>query len=159
MSIEKTLVLVKPDGVQRRLVGDVISRLERKGLQLLAAKFSWLTDEILRDHYSHLLDKPFFPEIAAFMQKAPVFISCWGGIDAVSTVRSLCGITKARDAQPGTIRGDFAMSIQANIVHASDSVEAAQGELMRFFAPSEILLFDDHLKDYVYSKSEQEFAL
>jgi nucleoside-diphosphate kinase len=153
--MERTLLLIKPDGIQRKLIGTIVARMEVKGLRLCGMKMLYLNDEILKVHYSHLLDKPFFPEIAAFMQTSPCIATCWEGLDAVSTVRMACGITKAREALPGTIRGDYAMSIQANVVHASDSIEAATVEIDRFFQEGELFEFDDHSKNFVYSKSEQ----
>jgi len=120
--VEKTLVLIKPDAVQRGLIGRIMTRFEEKGLKLTGIKLMTLSNELLREHYSHLADKPFFPGTVKFMQATPVVAICLEGIDAVDTVRRLCGITKAREAQPGTIRGDWAMSIQANLVHASDSL-------------------------------------
>jgi nucleoside-diphosphate kinase len=153
--MERTLVLIKPDGFQRRLVGEIIGRLERKGLQLIGIKMMHLTDEILRIHYAHLSEKPFFAEIASFMKQCPVVVTCWAGLEAVSTVRLICGITKARGASPGTIRGDLAMSVQANVVHASDSVEAGKIEVERFFSPSELFTIPDHSAEYIYSAGER----
>lgn len=153
--MEKTLLLIKPDALQRRLVGEIIRRMESRGLRLCALKMTKLDNELLEDHYRHLLDKPFFREIADFMQTSPIIATCWAGLDAVSTVRNMCGVTKARDAAPGTIRGDYAMSIQTNVVHASDSIEAAAEELKRFFRPDEIFDYDDHSLSYIYSVSER----
>lgn len=152
--MERTLLLIKPDGLQRRLVGAVISRLEAKGLKLIGMKMLVLTDEILNVHYQHLLDKPFYPEIANFMRSSPAIVTCWEGVEAVATVRQICGITKAREAAPGTIRGDLAMSIQANVVHASDSQEAAEAEISRFFQLDELFNFEDHSREFIYSKGE-----
>ena len=152
--MERTLVLIKPDGVQRRLVGEVLRRLEQKGLKLVAIKMLTLDDKILATHYSHLADKPFYPEIAGFMKSAPVVATCWEGIDAVAAVREMCGVTNSRKASPGTIRGDLAMSIQANIVHASDETKTAIEEIKRFFKPEEILEYHDHNLAFGYSKTE-----
>jgi nucleoside-diphosphate kinase len=106
------------------------------------------------EHYSHLLDKPFFGGTKRFMQSTPVVAICWEGLDSVDTVRRLCGITKAREAAPGTIRGDLAMSVQANLVHASDSIETARQEVARFFNESELLSYDSALTGLVYSEDE-----
>lgn len=152
--MERTLVLIKPDAVQRGLVGKIITRFEEKGLKLAAIKFMSLTDEILNEHYSHLLDKPFFGGTKRFMQSTPVVAICWEGLDSVDTVRRLCGITKAREAAPGTIRGDLAMSVQANLVHASDSIETARQEVARFFNDSELLSYNSALTGLVYSEDE-----
>jgi len=152
--VERTLVLIKPDAIQRGLIGTIITRFEEKGLKLVGIKFMSLTDEILNEHYSHLLDKPFFGGTKRFMQSTPVVAICWEGLDCVDTVRRLCGITKAREAAPGTIRGDLAMSVQANLVHASDSIETAEKEVARFFNDSELLSYTWLLTSAVYSEDE-----
>lgn len=137
---ESTLVLIKPDGVSRRLIGEVIARFERKGLQITAMKMLRLSDEFLAAHYAHLVDKPFYGDVVAFMKMTPVVALRVTGKDAVGIVRSLCGVTDASLAAPGTIRGDLGTDIQANIVHASDSLETANDEIVRFFSDGE--LFD-----------------
>ncbi|HKP84752.1 MAG TPA: nucleoside-diphosphate kinase [Blastocatellia bacterium] len=152
--MERTLILIKPDAIQRGLIGRIIARFEEKGLKITGIKFLKLTDEILKDHYSHLADKPFFAGIKRFMQLTPVIALCVEGLEAVETVRALCGITKARAAAPGTIRGDWAMSIQANLVHASDSIETAQKEVARFFDDSELFEYDSALTRTIYSEDE-----
>ena len=136
--MERTLVILKPCTIQRGLIGEIISRFEKKGLRLVGAKMIWLTDEILKEHYAHLLDKPFFGRIKDAMEVCPVIVCCWEVVDAVQVVRTISGPTNGRIAQPGTIRGDYSMSIQENMVHASDSIEIAKIELNRFFDPSEI---------------------
>lgn len=136
--MERTLVILKPSTVQRGLIGEIITRFERKGLRIAATKMIQLTDELLEEHYAHLIDKPFFSDIKHSMMVTPVLVMCLEGIDAIETVRLLAGPTNSRKAQPGTIRGDFSMSYQENIVHASDSLETAAVELKRFFAPEEI---------------------
>ncbi len=153
--MERTLVLIKPDAIQRDLAGEIIKRLENKGLKLVGLKMIQLTDALLNEHYSHLRELKFFPEIKSFMSLTPVIACCWEGVDVVDTVRLLCGITKAREAAPGTIRGEFAMSIQANLVHASDSVETAEAEVKRFFQPNELFAYEDTLNPYIYSSSER----
>ena len=127
--MERTLVILKPCTIQRGLIGEIISRFEKKGLRLVGAKMIWLTDEILKEHYAHLLDKPFFGRIKDAMEVCPVIVCCWEGVDAVQVVRTISGPTNGRIAQPGTIRGDYSMSIQENMVHASDSIETAKIEL------------------------------
>ena len=153
--MERTLVLLKPDAVQRDLVGDIIARLEHKGLKLVGLKMMRLSDELLDEHYSHLVGRSFFPEVKAFMQLSPVVACCWEGIDSVDTVRALCGITKAREAAPGTIRGEFAMSVQANLIHCSDSLETAEAEVKRFFKAEELFTYQDALEQYIYNSSER----
>ena len=152
--MERTLVLIKPDAIQRGLIGRIISRFEDKGLKLVGMKFMNLSDQLLNEHYSHLLGKPFFPGTRSFMQSTPVIAICWEGLDSVETARGLCGITKSREAAPGTIRGDLAMSIQANLVHASDSIETAPGEVKRFFNDSELLDYASAMAGVIYSQDE-----
>lgn len=136
--MERTLIILKPSTIQRSLIGEVITRFERKGLRLAGMKMMQLDDEILNVHYAHLKDKPFFGNVKKSMMVCPVIVQCWEGVDAARVVRSLIGKTNGRDAQPGTIRGDFSVSSQENIVHASDSAESAKIELKRFFKDGEI---------------------
>ena len=152
--MERTLVLIKPDAVQRGLVGHILARFEDKGLKVAGMKFIKLTDALLNEHYSHLADKPFFPGTKRFMTLTPVVAICLEGLDSVETVRRLCGITKAREAAPGTIRGDWAMSVQANLVHASDSLETAKTEVARFFDDAELYQYDSALTQTIYSEDE-----
>lgn len=136
--LERTLVLLKPSAVERALIGEIIHRFERKGLRIAGMKMLQLDDDILAEHYSHLKDKPFFGLLKASMMKTPVVAMCLEGVDAIAVVRYITGYTNGRKADPGTIRGDYCMSNQQNIVHASDSPEAAEAELNRFFRPEEI---------------------
>ncbi|HEY7914079.1 MAG TPA: nucleoside-diphosphate kinase [Blastocatellia bacterium] len=152
--MERTLVLIKPDAINRGLAGRILSRFEDKGLKIAGMKFMKLTDELLNEHYSHLADKPFFPGTKRFMTVTPVIAVCLEGLDAVETVRRLCGITKAREAAPGTIRGDWAMSVQANLVHASDSLDTAKKEVTRFFGDAELFDYDSSLTASIYSEDE-----
>lgn len=154
--MERTLVLLKPDALQRDLVGDIIARFERKGLKIVGLKMMRLSDDLLNAHYSHLVGRDFFPEVKAFMQLTPVIACCLEGTDCVNTVRLLCGITKAREATPGTIRGELAMSVQANLIHCSDSLETAKVEVERFFKPEELFEYEDVLERYIYSSRERE---
>lgn len=153
--MERTLILVKPDALQRGLIGQVIQRFERKGLKLVGIKMMTLSDVMLHEHYAHLADKPFFIGLKKFMKSTPVIAMCWEGVEVVSAVRLLCGITKARAAEAGSIRGDFAMSVSCNVVHASDSVETAEREIKRFFQKDE--LFDYDKTEYAHVYSEDEF--
>ena len=152
--MERTLILIKPDAVQRGLIGKIITRFEEKGLKPIGMKFMTLNDDLLNDHYSHLADKPFFGGIRRFMQSTPVVAMCLEGLDCVDTVRALCGITKSRQADPGTIRGDWAMSIQANLVHASDSIETAVNEVARFFNQAELFEYESAVTPTIYSPDE-----
>lgn len=128
----KTLVILKPCTLQRGLVGEITNRFERKGLRLAGMKMVQLTDEVLSEHYAHLSAKPFFQRVKDSMMACPVIVCCFEGVDAIEAVRFLTGPTNGRKAAPGTIRGDYSMSFQENIVHASDSPEAAEAELKRF---------------------------
>lgn len=155
--MERTLVLIKPDGVQRGLVGEVTKRFEQKGLKLVGLKMMSLDEAILREHYAHIADKPFYPGVESFMRSTPVVAMCWEGVEVVEAVRILCGITKARKADAGTIRGDLAMSVACNVVHASDTVENAVQEVKRFFKADE--LFESYDKTeylHVYLEEERE---
>ena len=154
INMERTLVLLKPSAVQRALIGEIISRFEKKGLRIAGMKMMQLNEEILNDHYSHLLKKPFFPSLKASMMKTPVVAMCLEGVDAIAVVRYITGYTNGRKADPGTIRGDYCMSNQQNIVHASDSPEAAVVELARFFRPEEIYDLGDLNMDRLYAVDE-----
>lgn len=154
--MEKTLILIKPDAFQRGLVGTIITRLERKGLKIAASKMMVLTDEILDVHYSHLKELPFFPGIKAFMSSGPVMAMAIEGCDAVSTVRKICGTTKGREADPGTIRGDYAMSVQCNLIHASEDLENAEKELANFFTESDYFDYELNNLNAVYARDEIE---
>lgn len=137
--MQQTLVIIKPAAVHRGLIGTIITRFEQKGLIITGMKMMQLDEKILREHYAHLVDRPFFPSLVESMTATPVIVMCLEGKDAVEVVRQMTGVTNSRKAMPGTIRGDFSMSGQENIVHASDSEENAHIELMRFFKPNEIL--------------------
>jgi nucleoside-diphosphate kinase len=152
---EKTLVLIKPDAIQRGLIGEIINRFERKGLKLIGIKMMSLNDNLLQEHYSHLADKPFFPSLSKFMKSSPVIAMCYEGLEVVNAVRLLCGITKAREAEAGSIRGDFAMSVSCNVVHASDSVENAKKEVERFFKPEELHEYTKSEYEHVYAEDER----
>ena len=152
--MQQTVVLVKPDGVQRGLVGEIISRFEHKGLKLASLKMISLTDAILDEWYAHHKDKPFFPSLKSYMKSYPVIAMLLEGKDVVATVRKMTGITKARDAEPGTIRGDFAMSQQYNLIHASENIETAKKELGLIFAKDEIFEWDKKDLQNIYLENE-----
>ncbi len=136
--METTVILLKPDCYQKKHAGDVIARFEASGLKIRACKMMNLSTDILKDHYSHLADKPFFPEIVAFMQSAPVVALALEGPNSIAAVREMLGPTDSTKAAKGTIRGDFGQDKMRNIAHASDSPEAAKAELKRFFRSEEI---------------------
>ncbi len=133
MSIEKTYIMLKPDCVKRRLIGEVISRIERKGYKIVDAKMMNLDEAILKEHYAHLADKPFFPNIVEYMTSGPVLGMIVEGESAVQGMRIIMGATKFEEATAGTIRGDFAHSTRENLIHGSDSTENAEIEIKRFF--------------------------
>lgn len=153
--MERTLVLLKPVTIQRGLAGEVIKRFEQKGLKIAGMKMMQLTDEILNEHYAHLVDRPFFPGLKKSMTRTPVVAMCLEGVGAVDVVRQMAGATNGRKALPGTIRGDFSMSGQQNIVHASDSLESAAVEVKRFFKDEEIFDYAGiACMDYGYADDE-----
>lgn len=152
--MEKTIVLVKPDGVQRGLVGEVIERFENKGLRLAGIKMIALNDEILDDWYAHHIDKPFFQGLKDYMKSYPIVAMVWEGLDAVSAVRKMVGNTKAREAEPGTIRGDFAMSQQYNLIHASENSEIAEREVRLMFSDDEIFSWEKSDYRHIYIEDE-----
>jgi len=152
--LDKTLVILKPSAVQRELIGEIIRRFERKGLIVAGLKMVWLSDEILSEHYAHLKDKPFFQKVKDSMRICPVVVCCLKGVDAVTVVRLLMGVTNSREALPGTIRGDFSMSMQENILHASDSAESAKEELQRFFKEDELFDYNLNMLSNLYANDE-----
>jgi len=152
--LEKTLIILKPSVIQRGLVGEIIKRFERKGLSLSGLKMTMLSDELLCEHYAHLKDEPFFQRVKNSMTSCPVVVCCLKGKEAIKVVRLLSGVTNSREALPGTIRGDFSMSIQENIIHASDSPEAAAAELQRFFSDNELFDYDLSLISNLYGENE-----
>lgn len=153
--MEKTVVLVKPDALQRGFVGEIITRFERKGLKLSGLKMLTLTDEMLDEWYVHHKDKAFFADLKAFMSWTPVVSMIWEGLDAIATVRRIVGTTKGREAEAGSIRGDLGMSGQQNLIHASDSVENAKKELSIIFDKNEIFEYESATECLIYSKEEK----
>ncbi|XP_021492789.1 nucleoside diphosphate kinase, mitochondrial [Meriones unguiculatus] len=136
---ERALVKVKPDGVQRRLVGTVIQRFEMRGFRLVGMKMLQAPESILAEHYHHLQKKPFYPALISYMSSGPVVVMVWEGDNVVRISRVMVGHTDSIKAAPGTIRGDFSVHISRNVIHASDSVEAAQREIQLWFQSSELL--------------------
>lgn len=152
--MEQTVVLVKPDGVQRGLIGEIIHRFERKGLKLASVKMIAVDDALVDEWYAHHKDKPFFPGLKSYMMSYPIVAMVWEGPGCVGTVRKMIGITKARDAEPGTIRGDFAMSQQYNLVHASEDVEIAKREIKIMFKDEDIYEWNKSEEVHVYLEEE-----
>jgi len=152
--MEKTLVIIKPGAIQRGFIGEVIRRFENKGLQLCGLKMMQLTDEILIEHYAHLAQRSFFKRIKDSMMITPVIVCCWKGLDAVHIVHAMAGVTNGREAAQGTIRGDFSISVQENIIHTSDTIENAGVELARFFSDNEIFDFNQNSLNFLYANDE-----
>ena len=135
-NIERTFVMLKPDALERSLAGEILGRYERKGLKLVRLELQRVTKELAAIHYAHLVAKPFYPELEAYITRGPVVASVWEGIDAIRVVRNLVGATDSILAAPGTIRGDFGVDKTENLVHASDSPESAAVEIRNFFNES-----------------------
>ena len=138
--MEKTVVLLKPDCVQKGLMGEVLKRFEAQGFRVVGCKMMQLDDAILKDHYAHLVELPFFPEILGFMQSSPIMALALEGEGIIQKVRDFIGPTDSTKAEKGTVRGDLGEDKMRNVVHASDSSESAQAELSRFFRPGELLV-------------------
>lgn len=138
MAYETSLILFKPDAIEKNLAGTVLARFQAAGFTVRGIKMMQLDNAILREHYSHIADKPFFPEIVTFMSKTPVIALALAGENVIASVRDLLGPTDSKAAAPGTIRGDFGEDKMVNVCHASDSTEAAEAELKRFFREGEV---------------------
>ncbi len=152
MSFEKTFIMVKPDGVQRKLAGKIISRFEEKGLKLVGLKLMQISSELAGEHYAEHKGKPFFGDLIDFITSSPVVAMVWEGLDAVKTARNMMGKTNPIEASPGTIRGDFGIFMGNNIVHGSDSLESAQREINLFFDSSELIEYEVDINKWVYGK-------
>ena len=149
MSGERTLVLVKPDGVQRALVGDIVGRFERRGLHLVGMRMLLMDRALAERHYAEHVGKPFFEGLVRFITAAPVVAMVWEGPDAVALVRSVMGATDPKNSAPGTIRGDLAVAIGANVVHGSDSPGRAVEEIALFFEPGDVVDWTSAVQDWV----------
>lgn len=152
--LQKTLVLLKPCTVQRALIGEILGIFEKKGLRIAGLKMMQLDDAILAEHYSHLVDRPFFPGLKKSMMATPVVALALEGVDAIEVVRQMAGPTNGRKALPGTIRGDYSVSGQMNIVHASDGPDTAAAELKRFFKDEEIFDYELPTQVALYASDE-----
>ena len=143
MAYERTFTMLKPGVLQRRIAGEIISRIERKGFHVVAAKLMKISEELCGIHYAEHREKPFFPGLLRYMTSGPVFAMVLEGEEAIKHLRSLCGATNVDEAAPGTIRGDYASVTRMNIIHASDSPESAEREIALFFKPEEIIEYVD----------------
>ena len=144
--------MVKPDGVQRGLVGEIMARFERKGFQLCGLKMAQPGQAHFEKHYGDLSTKPFFPSLVKYASSGPVVAMCWEGENAVTTGRVMLGATKPSDSLPGTIRGDLCVNVSRNIIHGSDSVQSAKDELALWFKPEELQAWEHHSNKWVYEK-------
>ncbi|MGC5324563.1 nucleoside-diphosphate kinase [Brevibacillus sp. SYSU BS000544] len=147
--MEKTFVMIKPDGVQRNLIGEIVARFERKGFTLVGGKLMIVSRELAEQHYAEHKERPFFGELVDFITSGPVFAMVWQGNNVITTARNMMGKTNPVDAAPGTIRGDFAVSVGMNIIHGSDSAESAEREINLWFNKNEILSFDKTIQRWI----------
>jgi nucleoside-diphosphate kinase len=152
---ERTLILLKPDSLQRSIVGKIISRIEQRGLKIVAMKMIQLDEDMCQKHYSHLVQKPFYPKLVGFMTSAPIVAMVVQGVEAIKVIRDMCGPTNARNALAGTIRGDYSLSTQYNTIHASDSKESAEAEVQRFFTKEQIHDWKRMMDEYTNSQDEK----
>jgi nucleoside-diphosphate kinase len=150
---EQTLVIIKPDAIQRHLAGEIISRLERKGLKPVAAKFMQITEQPARRLYEVHERKPFYEGLVRYICSAPVLVMVWEAENVIETIRKMMGATSGYDAQPGTIRGDFGCSVRYNLIHGSDSRESAEREIEIFFHPKEIVEYELADANWIYGKN------
>jgi nucleoside-diphosphate kinase len=153
---ERTLVLIKPDALMRHLLGEIIHRFERKGLKIIGLKMLTMDDSLLKEHYGKYQDKPFFAGLTKHMKKSPIVAMVVSGVRAVSATRFIVGATKGYEADAGTIRGDFSLSIQSNLVHASDPEENPEEEVRRFFKDKELFDYQRIDFDLLYGDEELE---
>lgn len=152
---QRSLIIVKPDALQRNLLGEIIHRFERKGLKLVGLKMIAIDDVLVEDHYAHHKDKPFFDGLRKYMQSSPVVVMVLEGFEAIDAIRLIVGPTKSRAADAGSIRGDFAMSVQYNIIHASDSENTAKQEVARFFKADELFEYQKIDFEMIYGTDER----
>ena len=150
MTIERSLVLVKPDGVQRGLIGRILARLEERGLKLIGLKLIRISEALGRQHYAEHVDKPFFPGLLEYMTSGPVVVAAFEGPGAVTAIRNAMGATNPLEASPGTVRGDYALEVGRNLVHGSDSVESGRREIALFFSEDELLPWDRDTDRWIY---------
>ncbi|CAM4149359.1 nucleoside-diphosphate kinase [Lacicoccus alkaliphilus] len=148
--MEKTFLMIKPDGVQRNLVGPIVSRLENKGFKIVGAKLMQVSEDLAKTHYQEHEERPFFGELVDFITSGPVFAMVLEGENVISTARLVVGSTNPQEAAPGTIRGDFGLTVGKNIIHGSDSPESAEREINLFFDEAEILNYDLINKEWIY---------
>ncbi|KAM8961557.1 nucleoside diphosphate kinase 3 [Pelodytes ibericus] len=147
---ERTFLAIKPDGYQRRLVGEIIRRFEKKGFRLVAMKMLQASEGLLKEHYIALRDRPFYDRLVKYMASGPVIAMVWQGLDVVKTSRVMIGETNPADSLPGTIRGDFCVDVSRNVVHGSDSLDSAGREISLWFQPEELICWQDCAESWIY---------
>ncbi|XP_044289715.1 nucleoside diphosphate kinase 3 isoform X4 [Varanus komodoensis] len=147
---ERTFLAIKPDGVQRHLVGEIIQRFEKKGFKLVAMKLMQASEDLLKEHYSALSQRPFYNRLVKYMSSGPVVAMVWQGLEVVKMARMIIGETNPADAKPGTIRGDFCIEVGKNVIHGSDSVESAQREIALWFHTDEVTCWEDSTEHWIY---------
>ncbi|KZE38058.1 nucleoside-diphosphate kinase [Bhargavaea cecembensis] len=147
--MEKTFLMVKPDGVQRNLIGEIVSRFEKKGFQLAGAKLMQIPQELAEQHYGEHKERPFFGELVEFITSGPVFAMVWEGENVISTARLMMGATNPKESAPGTVRGDYAVTVGKNIIHGSDSPESAEREINLFFKQEELVSYEKQINNWV----------
>jgi len=153
--MERTLIILKPDALQRGLIGEIITRLERKGLKLIGMKMASLDEAILRVHYAEHVEKPFYTGLEQFMKSSPVVLMAWEGYECVDSVRNIVGATNPRQAAPGSIRGDLAIGTGRNLIHASDSKSNGNKEVNNFFGANELFSYDKSEYAHIYEAHER----
>ncbi len=153
--MERTLIILKPDALQRDLIGEIIRRLEQKGLKIIGLKMMRLDKAVLAAHYAHIVDKPFYQDVESFMQSSPVVVMALEGYECVDSVRLIVGATNPRQATAGTIRGDLAMGNGRNLIHASDSKENGANEVERFFGKDELFTYEKDNLPQIYPPNER----
>ncbi|ARD49451.1 nucleoside-diphosphate kinase [Sporosarcina sp. P37] len=147
--MERTFLMVKPDGVQRNLIGEIVGRFEDKGFQLVGGKLMNISQELAEQHYGEHKERPFFGELVEFITSGPVFAMVWEGENVISTARLMMGATNPKESAPGTIRGDFAVTVGKNIIHGSDSSESASREINLFFKEEELVTYDKTVNNWI----------
>lgn len=147
--MEKTFLMVKPDGVQRGLIGEIVNRFESKGYQLVGGKLMTISQELAEQHYGEHKERPFFGELVDFITSGPVFAMVWEGENVISTARLMMGATNPKESAPGTIRGDFAVTVGKNIIHGSDSPESAEREIGLFFKEEEMTSYEKTVNSWI----------
>lgn len=148
--MEKTFLMVKPDGVQRNLIGEIVSRFEKKGFRLVGAKLMSISTELAGEHYGEHKERPFFGELVDFITSGPVFAMVWEGENVIAAARQMMGSTNPKDAAPGTIRGDYGITVGKNVIHGSDSPESAVREIGLFFNENELVEYGKLINQWIY---------